>query len=33
MIHDWGLLNPLAHVPGAQSALLQAGAEIKKALK
>jgi acetyl esterase len=33
MIHDWGLLNPLAHVPGAQAALLQAGTEIKKALK
>ncbi|OKS84966.1 alpha/beta hydrolase [Mucilaginibacter polytrichastri] len=32
MIHDWGLLNPLAKVPGSQAAMLQAGAEIKKAL-
>jgi acetyl esterase len=33
MIHDWGLLNPLATVPATQSAMLQAAAEIKKALK
>lgn len=33
MIHDWGLLNPLAKVPGTKSAMLQAAAEIKKALK
>lgn len=33
MIHDWGLLNPLATVPGTRSAMLQAAAEIKKALK
>jgi acetyl esterase/lipase len=33
MIHDWGLLNPLNHVPGAHSATLQAAAELKKALK
>ena len=33
MIHDWGMLNPLANVPGAQSVGLQAGAELKKALK
>lgn len=32
MIHDWGLLNPLSQVPGTKSALLQAAAEIKKAL-
>jgi len=32
MIHDWGLLNPLAEVPGTKSALLQAAAEIRKAL-
>ncbi|HVI47323.1 MAG TPA: alpha/beta hydrolase [Chitinophaga sp.] len=32
MIHDWGLLNPLATVPGTRSALLFAGAELKKAL-
>jgi len=24
MIHDWGLLNPIATVPGTQSAMLQA---------
>jgi acetyl esterase len=33
MIHDWGLLNPLATVPGTRSAMLQAGAEIRKALE
>lgn len=33
MIHDYGLLNPLAHVPAVQSALLYAAAEIRKALK
>jgi len=33
MIHDWGLLNPLSHLPGTQSALLQAAAELKKALQ
>lgn len=33
MIHDWGLLNPLAKVPGSISAMLQAAIEIKKALK
>lgn len=33
MIHDWGLLNPLSNVPGTKSALLQAAAELKKALK
>lgn len=33
MIHDWGLLNPLATVPGTKSAMLQAAAEIKNALK
>lgn len=32
MIHDWGLLNPLATIPGTRSAMLQAAAEIKKAL-
>jgi len=29
MIHDYGLLNPLAKVPEVQSALLQAGTELK----
>jgi acetyl esterase/lipase len=33
MIHDYGLLNPLAHIPEIQSALYYAGAELKKALK
>lgn len=33
MIHDYGLLNPLAHIPEVQSALLYAAAELKKALK
>ncbi|SIS59401.1 Acetyl esterase/lipase [Filimonas lacunae] len=33
MIHDWGLLNPLAQVPGTHAVLLQAAAEIKRSLK
>ncbi len=33
MIHDYGLLNPLAHLPAVQSALLYAGAALKNALK
>jgi acetyl esterase len=33
MIHDWGLLNPIADVPGTRAAMLQAAAEIKNALK
>jgi acetyl esterase len=32
MIHDYGLLNPLAKLPEVQSALLYGGAELKKAL-
>jgi acetyl esterase len=32
MIHDYGLLNPLATIPQVQSALLYAAAELKKAL-
>lgn len=32
MIHDYGLLNPLANIPAVQSALLFAAAAIKKAL-
>lgn len=32
MIHDWGLLNPLAQVPGTRAALAQMGEEIKRAL-
>ncbi|MFV8368931.1 alpha/beta hydrolase [Flavobacterium sp. LB2R40] len=33
MIHDWGLLNAISTIPGTKSALLQAAAELKKALK
>jgi len=32
MIHDFGLLNPLATVPSVRSQVLQAGAELKKHL-
>lgn len=32
LIHDYGLLNPLAHIPAVQSALLYAASAIKKAL-
>ncbi|OPB94512.1 alpha/beta hydrolase [Elizabethkingia ursingii] len=32
LIHDYGLLNPLAHVPAVQTATLQAAAVIKNAL-
>lgn len=33
LIHDYGLLNPVATVPAVQTALLQAAAVIKSALK
>jgi acetyl esterase/lipase len=33
MIHDYGLLNPIASVPAVQTAVLQAAAVIKDALK
>ncbi len=33
MIHDYGLLNPLATVPAVQSALRGAATELKKALE
>lgn len=33
MIHDFGLLNPLAHVPAVQAAMRQAGAELKQHLQ
>lgn len=33
LIHDYGLLNPLAEIPSVKTALLQAGAVIKEALK
>lgn len=32
MIHDWGLLNGLAEVPGTKAALLHAAATLKQAL-
>ncbi|MET0635849.1 MAG: alpha/beta hydrolase [Chitinophagaceae bacterium] len=32
LIHDYGLLNPLAHIPAVKTALLQAAATIRKAL-
>ncbi|RFM30330.1 alpha/beta hydrolase [Deminuibacter soli] len=32
LIHDYGLLNPIATVPAVQSAMLQAGAQLKKFL-
>ncbi|MCL1669854.1 alpha/beta hydrolase [Elizabethkingia ursingii] len=32
LIHDYGLLNPLAHIPAVQTATLQAAAVIKNAL-
>lgn len=33
MIHDWGLLNAIATVPGTVSAMLHAAAELKKVLQ
>lgn len=33
MIHDYGLLNPLAKIPAVQSAMLYAGSALKQALK
>lgn len=33
LIHDYGLLNPIAEVPAVKTALLQAAAVIKEALK
>lgn len=33
LIHDYGLLNPLAHVPAVQTAVRQAAAVIKESLK
>jgi acetyl esterase/lipase len=33
LIHDYGLLNPIAHVPAVQTALLQAAAVIKATLQ
>jgi acetyl esterase/lipase len=33
LIHDWGLLNPLATVPGVRSSIHEAAGQIKAALK
>jgi acetyl esterase len=33
LIHDYGLLNPIADVPAVQTALSQAGVVLKEALK
>jgi acetyl esterase/lipase len=33
LIHDYGLLNPLAEIPAVKTALLQAGAVLRQALK
>lgn len=33
MIHDYGLLNPLAHIPAVKAALRQAGTELKQHLR
>jgi acetyl esterase len=33
MIHDFGLINPLARLPARRSAMLQASEELKKRLK
>ncbi|MGS2737927.1 alpha/beta hydrolase [Sinomicrobium sp. M5D2P17] len=32
MIHDYGMLNPLSHIPGVQDALTQASAVLREAL-
>jgi len=32
MIHDYGMLNPLSHIPGVQEALIQASAMLHEAL-
>ena len=33
LIHDYGLLNPLAHVPAVKTAILQVAVVIREALK
>ena len=33
LIHDWGLLNPIATVPEVRTAIAQVGSELKKRLK
>ncbi len=32
LIHDYGMLNPLSHIPNVRSAVLYAAAEIKRHL-
>ncbi|QEM11727.1 alpha/beta hydrolase [Mucilaginibacter rubeus] len=33
MIHDWGMLNALAYIPGTRAAMTQGAAELKKAFR
>jgi acetyl esterase/lipase len=33
LIHDWGLLNPIATVPEVRTAITQVASELKKRLK
>ena len=33
LIHDWGLLNPIATVPEVRTAITQVATELKKRLK
>lgn len=33
LIHDYGLLNPLAHIPAVKNAMVHAGSALKKALQ
>jgi acetyl esterase/lipase len=33
LIHDWGLLNPIAAVPAVRTAITQVASELKKRLK
>jgi len=33
LIHDWGLLNPIAAVPEVRAAITQVTSELKKRLK
>jgi acetyl esterase/lipase len=33
LIHDWGLLNPIATVPEARTAITQAASELRKRLR
>ncbi|SDI82199.1 alpha/beta hydrolase [Mucilaginibacter sp. P25] len=33
MIHDWGMLNALAYIPGTRSAMTEGAAELKKAFQ